>query len=179
MLGAKNVYAHLAYKGNFIGTNFDIKQDINNKLSEQIEDFKKFCIPELNKVNPEKSNVAAGLACSFLWTVSKGIQNADIVVCPDGTGHYYVGEVSGAYYYACGEILPHRRPIKWFNKLIPRSSMSKSLKNCTGAIGTVSEITKFNRELEGLIGQELELYPSDKTIYSASLLNWALNLNQK
>jgi len=36
----------------------------------------------------------AGLACGALWTVSRGINSGDIVLCPDGGGRYRVGEVT-------------------------------------------------------------------------------------
>ena len=53
---------------------------------------------------------AAG-ACGFLWTVSKGILVGDVVLSPDGSGRYRVGEVTGEYYYAPGQVLFHRRPV--------------------------------------------------------------------
>ena len=53
--------------------------------------------------HPDKTKIGAGLACGALWTVSKGIQKGDIVLCPDGTGKYRVGEVSGSYYYEPGK----------------------------------------------------------------------------
>jgi restriction system protein len=38
--------------------------------------------------NPDKTKIAAGLACGMLWTISKGIQIGDVVLCPDGKGNY-------------------------------------------------------------------------------------------
>ena len=65
------------------------------------------------------------------------IQKADIVLCPDGTGKYRVGEVNGGYYYEADKILRHRRPVTWLNVTIDRATMSESLRNSTGSIGTV------------------------------------------
>ena len=69
------------------------------------------------KINPGRSKVSAGLSCGALWTVSKGIKIGDIVLCPNGSGSYYVGEVLDTYSYHSNQILPHRRTVKWYSKL--------------------------------------------------------------
>jgi predicted Mrr-cat superfamily restriction endonuclease len=51
-----------------------------------------------------------------MWTFVDGLQGikkGDIVLCPDGSGQYRVGEVSGDYCYEPGKILFHRRPVHW------------------------------------------------------------------
>jgi restriction system protein len=152
MLGRKSVYAIECQKGGFVGTDFDIHEDLSRKLPEEWREFNKMFIPVLLASEPERSKVSAGLACGALWTVSKGIKRGDIVLSPSGSGSYLVGEVMGDYYYAPGQILPHRRKIDWFNISIVRSEMSESLQNSAGSIGTVSNISIYRDELEKLIG---------------------------
>lgn len=151
MLGRKNAHADEAHKGNFIGAGWFDDIDLTNKLSENWRDFNKAMIPVYLEKNPGKTKVAAGLSCGFLWTVAKGILVDDIVLCPDGKGAYFVGEVAAEYAYHRGGILPHRRSIRWFSKMIERNQMSQALQNSTGSIGTVSDITKYSREIESLI----------------------------
>ena len=91
----------------------EIAQDLKADLPDDWRAFNKKFIPIFLAAHPDKTKIGAGLACGYLWTVSKGIKKGDIVLCPDGTGHYRVGEVIGDYYYAPGEILPHRRPVSW------------------------------------------------------------------
>ena len=169
MLGAKSVHAAECRTGNFIGANYGITQDLSNKLPDQWRDFNKVFIPEYLKSSPDKTKVAAGLACAFLWTISKGIQKGDIVLCPDGSGQYYVGEVTADYNYSPGQVLPHRRSVYWFEKTISRSDMSEALRNSTGSIGSVSEITKYQEELEKLISGETKptLISTDETVEDA------------
>lgn len=166
MLGKKSVHAAEGFADNFIGTNFEIDENLTGKLPDEWREFNKLYIPKFLKVHPDKSKVAAGLACGFLWTVSKGIQKGDIVLCPDGSGHYHIGEVTGDYYHAPGQILQHRRPVHWYEKTIARSDMSEALRNSTGSIGTVSDITKHSEELERLVGGETKptLISTDETI---------------
>lgn len=166
MLGKKSIHAAEGFADNFIGTNFEIDENLASKLPDEWREFNKDYIPKFLKVHPDKSKVAAGLACGFLWTVSKGIQKGDIVLCPDGSGHYHIGEVTGDYYHAPGQILQHRRPVHWFEKTIARQDMSEALRNSTGSIGTVSDITKYSEELERLVGGETKptLISTDETI---------------
>jgi restriction system protein len=152
MLGKGSVHAEKCFAGDFIGTDFGIAQDLSKKLPEDWRSFNKEFIPLYLAGHPEKSKIAAGLSCGFVWTVSKGIKNGDIVLCPDGTGRYRVGEVTGEYAYQPGDILPHRRPVHWLNQFIDRADMSEALRNSTGSIGTVSNITSYHEEIEKLIG---------------------------
>ncbi len=151
MLGRKSAHAQECYDGAFIGGDWGMDFDLNGKLPENWRDFNKEFIPAFLERNPEKSKVAAGLACGMLHTICKGINIGDIVLCPNGSGSYYVGEVIEGYSYVPGGILPHRRKVQWYPKTIDRSEMSQALQNSAGSIGTVSNISKHGEEIEGLL----------------------------
>lgn len=150
MLGRGSNCAAEAKEGNFIGADFGIERDLSADLPENWREFNKKFIPLWLENNPGKKKVAAGLSCGALWTVSKGIQKGDVVLSPDGSGTYMVGEVIGDYQYVPEGVLPHRRDVRWFSTL-DRSAMSQEMQNSTGSIGTVSNITKYAKELELLI----------------------------
>ena len=152
MLGQKSIYAAEGFAGNFIGTDFAIPQDLTLDLPDDWRVFNKKFIPVFMASHPDKTKIGAGLACGALWTVSKGIQRGDIVLCPDGFGAYYVGELAGDYYHAPDTTLPHRRPVKWLAKTIQRADMTDALKNSSGSVGTVSTITQYAAEIEKLLG---------------------------
>ena len=166
MLGAKSIHAEECYKGNFIGADFDIKQDLTGNLPDNWRDFNAKFIPVYLENHPGKSKVSAGLSCGALWTVSKGVKVGDILLCPNGVGSYYVGEVLDTYSYHPVQILPHRRTVKWYSNTVERASMSDQLKNSTGSIGTVSDITKYADELEKLISgiRPPTLVSTDQTV---------------
>src|SRR5689334_19878030 len=103
MLGQKSKYADECFKGNFIGANYGIDTDLSSLLYDNWRDFNKHFIPIWQSKHPGKSKVAAGLSCGALWTVAKGILKGDFVLCPNGTGQYYVGEVVDNYSYHPGE----------------------------------------------------------------------------
>jgi len=153
MLGRRSAHAAECLAGGFIGTDFDISEDLSRKLPEEWRAFNKQFIPVLLSKHPEKSRIGAGLACGALWTVSKGIQKGDVVLCPDGEGAYRVGEVQGDYFYAPGQTLPHRRKVRWLETAIARSAMSEPLRNSAGSIGTVSDISNYHDEISRLIGE--------------------------
>lgn len=155
MLGRKSIHAPECFAGGFIGTDFGIHEDLTHHLPGSIHEFNQRSIPAYLQAHPEKSKIAAGLACAFLWTVSKGIQIGDVVLSPDGTGRYRVGEVTGGYFYAPGEILVHRRPVRWTDTYLDRADMSDGLRHSAGSIGTVSNLSRsgHHEELTRLIGQ--------------------------
>ncbi|MEX2512351.1 MAG: endonuclease NucS domain-containing protein [Cyclobacteriaceae bacterium] len=151
MLGAKSMYAEECYQGNFIGANFDIHQDLGNDLPDNWREFNKKFVPIWLEKFPEKSKVAAGLSCGALWTISKGLKEGDVVLCPNGEGGYYVGEIISEYYYVKDGILPHRRKVNWYPVIIERNAMSEALKSSTGSIGTQADITGHAEEIKTLI----------------------------
>jgi restriction system protein len=166
MLGQKSIYAAECFAGSFIGTDFGIDQDLTKKLPEEWRAFNQEFIPIYLAKHPDKTKIGAGLACGALWTVSKGITRGDLVLCPDGSGHYRVGEVNGDYTYEPGKILFHRRPVQWLNVSIDRAAMSEALRNSTGSIGTVSNISRYSEEIERLIGgvSAPKLISTDETV---------------
>lgn len=166
MLGKKSIYAEQCLAGNFIGTDFGIREDLSSRLPTEWRAFNQQFIPVYLAANPEKTKIGAGLACGSIWTVSKGIQRGDLVLCPDGTGHYRVGDVCGDYIYKPGEILPHRRSVKWLEVTIDRADMSEALQNSTGSIGTVCDISRYRDEIEKLIGGGAapRLFSSDENV---------------
>jgi restriction system protein len=164
MLGKKSVFAEQCFAGNFIGADFGIAEDLSHKLPDEWRAFNKQFIPVFLAGRPDKTKIGAGLACGALWTVAKGIRKGDVVLCPDGAGAYRVGEVIGDYQYALGQVLPHRRPVQWLKQSIDRAAMSDALKNSAGAIGTVSDVSGYQEEIEKLIGFAPTIVSTDPTV---------------
>jgi restriction system protein len=170
MLGRRSSHAEECLSGGFIGADFDIKQDLSKKLPDSWRDFNKEFIPVFLANHPGKSRISAGLACGALWTVAKGIQVGDIVLCPDGTGTYRVGEAAGDYHYEPDKILPHRRRVTWLPVSVERAAMSDALRHSSGSIGTVSNVSTHATEIEQLIGgaSAPKLISTDATVEDAS-----------
>ncbi|MDD9892131.1 MAG: endonuclease NucS [Gammaproteobacteria bacterium] len=165
MPGPKSIYAKECLDGGYIGGDWGISQDLSGALPEDWREFNRQFIPVFISNNPDKSKVAAGLACGMLHTISKGMQRGDVILTPNGSGTYYVGEVASDYYFADGP-LPHRRKIEWRDKGISRDEMPESLRNSAGSIGTVSNITKHAATIERLLQgeQTLRLIHEDEAV---------------
>ena len=170
MQGQKSIYAKAAREGNFIAVGFIKGVDLSRHLSDNFRDFNKEFIPLFLEQNPDRTRIAAGLSCGMLWTVAKGIQAGDIVLCPDGLGNYYVGEVISEYEYHEGEMLPHRRSVRWLSRTISRGDISETFKNSLGSIGTVVDISRYAEEIETLISgnRPMAIIATDATIESPS-----------
>ncbi len=151
MAGAKSVFAQAFLEGGFIAANWNIDQDLTSDLPDDWREFNHRFIPVYLKALPEKSKISAGLACGMLHTICKGIKQGDIILTPRGDGNYLVGKVISDYYYVPSGELSHRRKVEWFEQTLPRELMSQELKNSSGSVGTVSNITKYSEELKILI----------------------------
>ena len=164
MLGRAGRFAKMCREEGYIGANFDIKKDLSSSLPENWRLFNEETIPLWLESNPGKSKTAAGVACGFLWTIAKGLQIGDVVLCPSGEGTYYVGTIAGDYYYVPNTDLPHRRKVEWKDKVISRKSMSQKLQNSTGSIGTCCDITRYEEEIESLITGSVAVMTIEKKL---------------
>lgn len=84
MPGRKSVHADECFVSGFIGVDFEIDQDLTAKLPEEWRTFNREFIPIYLAGHPDKSRIAAGLTCGFLWTVSKGIRKGMLCSLPMG-----------------------------------------------------------------------------------------------
>jgi restriction system protein len=164
MLGRKSIYAEQCFAGNFIGADIGINEDLTPSLPEEWKEFNGKYIPIFLKINPEFSKIGAGLACGFLWTVAKGLNKGDLVLCPDGSGIYHVAEITGDYSYIPGQILPHRRSAQWLSQTIDRTAMTDELWNSIRAGGMISEITRYQNEINKLINTNPAIISNDPTV---------------
>jgi restriction system protein len=151
MAGKKSTHADQCFREGFIGVDYGVAVDLSGRLPEKWRDFNKEFIPIYLESHPEKSKIAAGLACGFIFTVSKGLKEGDIAITPDGNGRYRAGRIAGPYFYAPGQILPHRRPVEWFSEPFERNDMSEELKRSTNSTGSCCDISSYAGELESLI----------------------------
>ena len=182
MPGRRSAFFEECLEGGFIGGDWDFSSDLSNELTEDWHDFNAKCIPIYLANNPGASKIAAGLACGMLWTISKGLRINDVVLMPDGHGTYAVGTITSDYYFAGkDEVLPHRRRVDWNEDRIPRSSMSQSLKNSSGSIGTCCDLTSYADEINRLInphGTEVvakdsqDIFALEKHLEDFLVANW-------
>ncbi len=176
MLGRQSKHADVMYEGKYVGAGYGFRESLERDLVENWREFNKKHIPIWLENNPGKSKVAAGLACGMLHTICKGMKIDDIVLCPDGNGNYYLGKIISDYYFVKDERLKddeyysHRREVEWFGKKISRNEMSEGLRNSTGSIGAVSNVTKHANEIENFLTGEVinPIYSRDDSIEDPS-----------
>lgn len=153
-LGERAVYASQCFEGGFIGGHWNFKDDLSGQFGENWRDFNARFRTVFLANNPEKTMVAAGLACAMLWTICKGMKQGDVIFSPDADGNFMLGEIVSDYYFATGEILPQRRRVSWFSHRISRADVSDDLKRSTNGPGTVVDVTPYAEEIERLIGRD-------------------------
>lgn len=171
MLGRKSCYADECIQNGYVGHDGGLRRDLSHELVDDWRDFNRKFRPIWLSIYPGESKISAGLHCGMTWTLSKGLKVGDIVLSPDGTGSYAVGEITSEYRYVEGAELPHQREVNWFPGRIDRESMSDKLKASTGSSGALCDITKYAEEIEGLIsGKESpKIHTTDSTIEDVSV----------
>ena len=170
MPGAKSVHFNDCFNKSYIGVNFGVDVDLTDDLPENWKDFNKKYIPVYLDKNPGKAKVTAGLACAAIHTISKSLKIGDYVVTPDGKGKYFLGKIISGYKYFPDRPLIHCREVEWLRTTIDRSDMSDDLRNSTGAINSVSNITKHSVELETFIGENMNtLISNNEDVEDASM----------
>lgn len=164
-LGKGGVYAPEAVAQGWVGTGWMADLDLSGKFPDVWKEFNREYIPVIMATGEAKNKIAAGLACGMTWTVSKGLQNGDVVLSSNGKGQFYAGKISGDYFFASGEQLPHRRSIVWFPELIEKAAMSVELARGIGGFGTVQNLDDFGSQIEKLIaGNKPEIVVSDRDV---------------
>jgi restriction system protein len=165
MLGA---HSAAAFSGGFIGADYGVEEDFSKWSPEKWQNFNSHFIPMYLELNPTKTKIAAGLFGGFVWHIGYGIKNGDVVLALDNAGLFHVGEVDGDFYYQPGEVLPHRRPVHWFDTVIDRSEMTDELVR-SATSGAVCNLTVYQDELDRLLGGNgPQLIVTDETIVSAT-----------
>lgn len=156
MLGEHGKYLQKCLDGKYIGTDFLKDVDLSTTDTSDEIAWRKQMIDKYLEAHPDRSVGTARNSVGFLWTVSFGLQKDDIVLASNGEGGYNVGVIDGDYYYQPTGNLPHRRSVKWLDKLIPRKDMSQKLQNSTGSIGTCCNITKYAAEIENFLDSQAQ-----------------------
>lgn len=156
MLGEHGKYLQKCLDGKYIGTDFLKDVDLSTTDTSDEIGWRKQMIDKYLEAHPDRSVGTARNSVGFLWTVSFGLQKDDIVLASNGEGGYNVGVIDGDDYYQPTGNLPHRRSVKWLDKLIPRKDMSQKLQNSTGSIGTCCNITKYAAEIENLLDSQAQ-----------------------
>ena len=155
VLGKQHMFFNNCFEGGYIGVDFSMDIDFSNDLPDNWRKFNKKYIPEYLDRHPGASKIKAGLACGAIHTLAKFLAQGDIILSPDGQGNYHLGEISGDYFYVEGDaqhFLRHRRSVNWLNKTIKREDMSDPLKNSSGSISTICNLTQYSEEIRKLMG---------------------------
>lgn len=164
-LGRQGSFVQDAVERGYTGVDYSMVDDFTGKFPDTLAAFNKAFIPRYLELHPDKTKVAAGLACGTIWTIGRGIEDGDYVVAPNSTGTLHVGRVTGPYEFAKDEELPHRRPVSWQLATIARDEMSAELRRSTDRYpATLANITAHLAEITKLLQASPDLVPADPDV---------------
>lgn len=153
-LGEGGSHAAECYEGEFIGVHWGFKEDLTGQFGDDYRAFNARYRPVFMARYPEKTIVAAGLACGMLWTFGRQISVGDIVMCPDANNDFMLGEISSDYYCVPDGVLPQRRRVKWFPGRTKRTELSEALWKSARGPGTVVVIDDYGEEIERILSND-------------------------
>lgn len=156
MLGQGSKFAPQALQGGFIGVDDGVGLDMTPLMEAAEPEFRAAVRDSLQMANPGASKGTISQYATTLWRIAQDIQVDDLILSPSGDpGQLRLGRVLGGYHYASGELLPHRRPVEWGPAVIWRKDMSVPLRNSSGGITTIIDLTGYGPEILGLAGGEV------------------------
>lgn len=155
ILGAGSTYANEAFNEGWVATGWMKGIDLTGQFDDKNSEFRSKFIPIVTDFDNLKSKIAAGLACSATWTLGKQMQVNDVVLSPNGKGQYQVGHITGDYYFQAGAELPHRRPVKWSERLFDKEELSPQLRSSLASMLTVVWLKGYPEEIQ--LAYEAEL----------------------
>lgn len=164
-LGRQGAFVQDAVERGYVGVDYGMVDDFTGKFPDEWTAFNKTYIPRYLELSPDKTKVAAGLACGTIWTLGKGMKDGDLVVTPDAAGIFRVGQVTGPYAFVPGKELPHRRPVSWQFGTINRDEMSAELRRSTDRYpATLANISQHLAEIESLLQEAPQLVSTDPDV---------------
>lgn len=154
LLEAKNrvQYADQCLSENIIGIDYGVQTNLADSLSETQDEFKNQIIGLYLQANPDKSRSAKHISDLF-WSIFNEIEQGDIIVCPNGRGTLYFGEVVSQYFYTPDSVLPHRRSVKWLPATFKRVNISNEMKESLKVKSTSLLISQHAGEIEKYINE--------------------------
>jgi restriction system protein len=158
--GKGHVYFAEVKAGGYIGTDFNLRVDLSNNLPDKWTDFNIALRPAYLEGNPGKSRISAGMALGSIWTLSKWMRPGDVVVVPDGTGQFLVGEIEGEYFYVPAGPLPHRRAVQWYDRVLSKETMSEALQATMSTPQATCDLHRYAAEIESLISGSIPTHTS-------------------
>ncbi|MCB9772259.1 MAG: restriction endonuclease [Candidatus Omnitrophica bacterium] len=126
---------------------------------EEVDDLSKFKnVGQIKKALQETSYnytpTQLAINAGQVYRFGLEIQPGDIILSPLGKGEYIAGEAGDYYFQKTSRVgcpYPHRRKVKWMNKVLLKEDMSTSLGYSLGGLLTVFSLDKYSDEINALI----------------------------
>jgi len=159
VLGPKSAHLQDCLDKGLVGINYGIHEDLTPTVAKGEEVFRSSVRDRFLELNPEKSRPSGALAAGSLWALTAGMEIGDIVLVSDGQGAsgkggYHVARVTGGYRYEASSELPHQRKVEWLDKHVLRQDMSETLRNSSGSVLSIVNLTPNHAEEITLLLQD-------------------------
>ena len=154
--GGKYIDDFLKY--NTVAIGWDEVKDLQGKKSRsEIEKI-------LRKCYPQDSKASVSINTSQLWKFCEYMKKGDIVLTPNPlTRTIHIGIIKGDYRHIkqkFGDMhYKHRRKVSW-EKEVSRDLFTQDMKNSIGSTLTIFNVSKYAKEIDGVLFSSVSGFPS-------------------
>lgn len=136
------VYAEAFKKGGYAGIGWFEDVDLSPMIAqEDKEGLKEWLREQYRARHTGASNLSVGQNVGIIWRFLVEVVPGTYVGTPtEDSSKLMVGQVTGDYYFEPNPTdspYPHRRPVKWFDKLLSRNTLSVPAQNTSRSTLTV------------------------------------------
>ncbi len=159
-LGKKASQAQAGLTGGYVGVDYGFAVDLIPRLGTDLETFADWFTPTYLALHPGKTRNNVGVPLGAIWTLCNEVAVGDLIVAPVGDNTVRLATVTGSYFYAPEQPLPHRRPVAWFGPTIATADVSNPLRVAINLPLSVISLAPYTAELDHLAGDDVHPVPT-------------------
>jgi len=163
-LGAGNDQLDTAVSEGWVGMGWMESIDLTDCFPETLHEFGEEFRSTLMSHDNIVSKVSAGNAIGALYVIGKGMREGDYVVSPTPRRTYKLAKITGPYFYAGGQPLPHRRPVEWLDVEIPREQVTEDLRKTLSSPRTWSYLKGYPEDIQTSYEEQLHAFISGQPL---------------
>ena len=152
-LGHENYLFEDGYRKDYVGVNYDIKEDLTSLLVGPESEVESRIKEVYKRYHPDDSANTVGQNCGTIERCCHDMSEGDWVLAKAPNNTFHLTKVTGGYSWQPDSELPHQRPVEWTGIAIAKDQMDESLSNSIDSPGTCIEIDRDLESLKALIAK--------------------------
>jgi predicted HNH restriction endonuclease len=150
-LGRECEFASICFENGFIGVGYDLDTDLSPFLGGNSDDLKLKINSLWNYKLKVKTKGESINQSAVIYKLSEVIKVGDIIISQFNKDTFILGVVISNYEYNETNHLYHRRRVNWSDIKYQKNNLSEELQKSLSTSNTLTNVTKYESELESLL----------------------------